>query len=111
MRITSKTLMVGIENDVNIGNDISLTLHHQIFLFESEKEEDGIGIDIDFTDVDNIVFLGMPVEEGHNGYKKFKTSMENLGIDIDKIIDEIEEKCLDEEKIKTLKVLYKTIVK
>ena len=88
MKITNKTLMVGFETEVKLGNNdaIELTLIHQAFISEG-------GIDIEIgIDITDIKFLGIDVDSSYNGFKQFKASLKDLGIDLDKLIDDKEDK-------------------
>ena len=92
MKITSKTLMVGFETEVKLGNNdaIEMTLQHQAFISES-NDDDGVCVDLDLgIDITNVKFLGIEVDSSYNGFKQFKASLKELGIDLDKLIDEKE---------------------
>ena len=110
MKITNKTLMVSFEHDVTVGNAIEATLIHQAFIFESEKTGK-IEIELDFADVDNIKFMGIPIEEGYNAYKNFKETMKSLGIDVKVLIDEKAKELITDENVETLRQLYCDTVK
>jgi hypothetical protein len=110
MKITSKTLMLSFEHDVTVGNAIEATLVHQAFVFESEKTGK-IEIELDFADVDNVKFMGVPIEEGYTAYKNFKATMKNLGIDVDKLMDEKAAQLITDENMETLRQLYQNTVK
>lgn len=88
MKITQKTMMVTLENTVTIGNNnaIELTLVHQAFI--SRDKLNGIDVDIELVDYTDIKFLGMDIDGGFNGFIDFKAKMLDLGIDVDKLIDE-----------------------
>jgi hypothetical protein len=89
MKITSKTLMVSFETEVKIGNNdaIEATLIHQAFI--SRDKLGGIDVDLEIgVDYTNIKFLGIEVDSSYNGFKQFKASLKELGIDLDKLIDE-----------------------
>jgi hypothetical protein len=108
MKITAKTMMVTLENNVTIGNNnaIELTLIHQAFI--SRDKLGGIDVDIELMDFDNIKFLGMDIEGGFSGFNDFKTKMLELGIDVDKLIDEKEKSLFEDINIeKNLKFLFK----
>jgi hypothetical protein len=108
MKITAKTMMVTLENNVTIGNNnaIELTLIHQAFI--SRDKLGGIDVDIELMDFDNIKFLGMDIEGGFHGFNDFKTKMLELGIDVDKLIDEKEKSLFEDINIeKNLKFLFK----
>jgi hypothetical protein len=106
MKITSKTLMVGFETEVKLGNNdaIKLTLQHQAFIYESKSG--GVGVDIDLSnDITDVKFLGIEVEPNFKAFKEFKESLLKLGIDLDVLIDEKEEELREsglEDKIKLM---------
>jgi hypothetical protein len=110
MRITGKTLQVNFEHDVTVGNAIEATLVHMAFIFESEKTGK-IEVELDFADIDNVKFMGIPIENGYDSYKKFKKTMLELGIDVDKLFDEKAAQLITDENIETLKQLYQNTVK
>jgi hypothetical protein len=110
MRITNKQLMVSFEHDVTVGNAIEATLVHQTFVFENEKTGK-IEVDIEFLDIDNVKFMGMPIEDGYTAYKNFKTKMLELGINVDKLMDEKAAQLITDENVETLRQLYQNTVK
>jgi hypothetical protein len=96
MKITAKTLMVNFETEVKLGNNnaIELTLVHQAFI--SKKNSGELDIDVDMSvDITNVKFLGVAIKEGFNEYKEFKKSLLNLGIDLNKLIDEKENELIN----------------
>jgi hypothetical protein len=110
MKIRSKTLMLQFEHDITVGNAIEATLVHQAFVFESEKTGK-IEVELDFADVDNVKFMGIPIEDGYDSYKKFKKTMLELGIDVDKLFDEKAAQLITDENMETLRQLYQNTVK
>ena len=83
MKVTSKTLMVNIENDITLANGmIKLIVEHQACLYESK--DGGVGIDFDILDYKNIEFMGMPVTD----LKIFKTHLSGLGVNFNEMLDE-----------------------
>ena len=88
MKITQKTMMVTLENTVTIGNNnaIELTLVHQAFI--SRDKLGGVDVDIDLMDYVDVKFLGMDIDNGFSGFRDFKAKMLDLGINVDKLIDE-----------------------
>jgi hypothetical protein len=91
MKITSKTLMVGFSTEVKLGNNdaIELTLVNQAFI--SESKDGGICVDLEIgIDYVNVKFLGIDVDSSYEGYKQFRASLKDLGINLDKLIDEKE---------------------
>ena len=110
MKITNKTLMVSFEYDVTVGNAIEATLIHQAFIFEG-KETGKIEVELDFSDIDNIKFMGIPIEDGYDSYKKFKKTMLELGINVDKLMDEKAAQLITDKNMETLRQLYQNTVK
>jgi hypothetical protein len=106
MKITSKTLMVGFETEVKLGNNdaIEMTLQHTAFI--SENKDGSVSVDLDLgIDVQDVKFLGIDVDSSYNGYKQFKASLKELGIDLDKLIDEKEKELSNsgiEDKLKLI---------
>ena len=45
------------------------------------------GADVDFVDIHNITFMGMPIE-GYKAYNQFKDKMSDMGIDVEKMLDD-----------------------
>jgi hypothetical protein len=110
MKIKSKTLMLSFEHDVTVGNAIEATLIHQAFIFESEKTGK-IEVELDFADIVDVKFMGIPIENGYTGYKKFKETMLGLGINVDKLMDEKASELITDENMETLKQIYSSTVK
>jgi hypothetical protein len=106
MKITAKTLMVGFETEVKLGNNdsIELTLQHQAYIYESKNG--GISVDIDLSaDVTDIKFLGIPIEPGYKPYKEFKDTLLKLGIDLNELLNEKEKELMNsglEDKLKLM---------
>ena len=108
MKITSQTLMVGFETEVKIGNNdaIELTIVHQAYI--SRDKLGGISVDFDLgVDVNNIKFLGIELENGWSGFNDFKAKMLELGIDVDKLIDEKEKELINDGLENELKLLFR----
>ena len=107
MKITSKTLTLNIEHDVQVGHNgaIEATLMHHVFIFRNEKTQN-IECDLDFADITNVKFMGMSIEEGYKGYGKFKTHMLEMGIDVSKIFDEKAKQLITNEEVEKLKEMY-----
>jgi len=103
MKITSKTLMVGFETEVKLGNNdaIELTLMHNAFITEN-------GIDVEIgIDIMDVRFLGVEIEPGYIAFKEFKATLSKLGIDLDKLIDEEEKNLRDSGIEDKLKLMFK----
>ena len=108
MKITSKTLMVGFETEVKLGNNdaIELTLLHQAFIYE--KKDGGVDVDLDLSvDITNVKFLGIEIENSFKAFKQFREQLLELGIDLNKLIDEKEKELVDDGLVEKLKVMFK----
>jgi hypothetical protein len=108
MKITSKTLMIGFETEVKLGNNdaIELTLIHNAFI--SESKSGSIVVDVDMSvDVINVKFLGVEIETGFEGYRKFVKQLKELGIDLNKLIDEKETELINSGLEDKLKLMFK----
>jgi hypothetical protein len=55
----------------------------------------------------NIKFLGIDVDSGYNSFKQFKASLKDLGIDLDKLIDEKEKELANSGIEDKLKLMFK----
>jgi hypothetical protein len=99
--------MVNFETEVKLGNNdaIELTLIHQAFI--SRDKLGGIDVDIDLMDVDNVKFLGIAIEEGYSGFKKFKETMLTLGVDVNKLINEKEKELIQSGIEDELKEMFR----
>jgi len=108
MKITSKTLMVGFETEVKLGNNdaIELTLVHQAFIYENKDGSVGVDLDLDI-DIKDVKFLGIEVDSSYNGFKQFKASLKELGIDLDKLIDEKEKELANSGLEDKLKLIFR----
>ena len=108
MKITSKTLMVSFETEVKLGrNDsIEMTLVHQAFI--SEGKGGGVEVDLEIgIDYTNVKFLGIDVDSSYEGYKQFRASLKDLGINLDKLIGEKEIELANSGIEDKLKLMFK----
>jgi hypothetical protein len=108
MKITSKTLMVSFETEVKLGNNdaIELTLVHNAFI--SEDKDGGVAVDIDLgVDIIDIKFLGIAIDSSYNGIKQFRANLKDLGIDLDKLINEKEKELANSGLEDKLKLMFK----
>jgi hypothetical protein len=108
MKITSKTLMVGFETKVKLGNNdaIEMTLVHQAFI--SEGTDGSVCVDLDLgIDVRNVKFLGIGIEKNYRAYKEWKTQLLKLGIDVDKLVNEKEKELINSGLEDKLKLMFK----
>ena len=110
MKITSKLMMLNVEHQITVGNDaITATVIHQICLSEGKNGE--VDADVDFADIEDIKFLGIDIESDYTGFKKFKSQMNEMGIDVDELIDEECAGLITTGDIQKLKNEYRNLVK
>jgi len=103
MKITSKTLMVSFETEVKLGNNdaIELTLIHQAFITGNQ-------IDIELgTDVKDVKFLGIDIDNGYDEYRKFVKHLSELGINLNQLIMEKEQELMDSGIEDKLRLMFK----
>jgi hypothetical protein len=111
MKITNKTLHVSIEHNVTLGHNdaIEATLVHQAFL--SKNTDGSISVDLDFADITDVKFMGIPIGTKWDDYKKFKESMKQFGINVDELMDKKAASLITDKELDQIKALYKTTVK
>ena len=108
MKVGSKLLFVNVENEIVCGEgSFKATVIHQIIA--SKGKEGKIGIDVEFTDIADIKFMGMSIN-GYNEYKKFKEKMLGMGINIDEMVDEACVDIISNEVIESVKNDFKKII-
>ena len=88
-RVESKRILVGIAVPVEIGQ-IKLDVVYQLCIFPS-KVLGKLEYDMDLMDYENVTYMGMEVE-GYKGFNKLKDFHLELGIDLNKLLNEASEK-------------------
>jgi len=109
MKIRSKTLLVTVVNEIKIGkNDaIEATVEHQIIAYD--KKDGSAGVDIEFLDIDNIRFLGIPIDTGYTAYGRFKDQMLELGINVNDLVDEAVEGIISSKEMFEVKKCFENL--
>jgi hypothetical protein len=108
MKITGKTLMVDFETEVKLGNNdaIELTLMHQAFIGEGKDGKANIvGVELS-SDITNVKFLGIEIENDYKAFQQFKLQLKELGIDLDVLIDEKGKELMDNGIKDKLKLMF-----
>jgi hypothetical protein len=90
IKVESKTLMLNLSSEVQIG-PLKATLTAMVF--SGEK-----GTDIDFSDIENITYNGVPISE----WRKFRDMNKEFGIDYDKITKAEFNKIFTEKAVKEI---------
>ena len=81
MKVVNSCLFVNVENQIVCGDgSFKAIVEHQIIVSE-------LGADVEFVDIHESTFMGLPIG-GYSEFKKFKTKMSEIGIDIDKMIED-----------------------
>lgn len=111
MKIRGTNLTISVEHDIKIGNNdaIEATVVHQIHLFET-KEKNDIEVEIDFGDIFNVKFLGIPIGEGYTAYRKFRSQMLELGVDVRALVEEECVGILSNKDIEEIKNKFRKII-
>lgn len=106
MKITHKTLTVEFTHVVTVGNNdaIQATLVHNAFI--GKKIDGSVSVDVDYVDIIDVKFLGMPIEGGYQGYKDFKARMKDLGIDVENLLNTAEKELITDALIEDLKKIH-----
>jgi len=96
-------LFVNVFNEIVCGDgSFKATAHHQLIVSDE-------GVDVEVMGVDHITFMGMPIE-GYQEFKKFKEKMKEMGINIDKMVDDACEGLISQEFIDECKNKFKRIM-
>jgi glutaredoxin-related protein len=85
MKVTAATLMLNIENKIEVG-PLKLNVIHQVCFYEGKNGE--IACDVEFMDQTDVTYMGVPISTGYDNWKKFTNFHKEMGIDFDKLIDE-----------------------
>jgi len=99
MKITAATLMVNVENKIEVG-PLNLTVIHQVCLYE--KSDGSIGHDVDLIDHTGANYMGVSIDEDYKSWRKFVDFHKEMGINFDKLINEESNKLLREQNIKRM---------
>jgi len=94
MKILHKTLMVNIIHTVELGT-IKADLVAQVSIDPEDMSED---FDLDFADIINQSYMGIPITDSYNWYKFCKYHKE-LGIDLNTLLDEEFNKVFTKDKV------------
>jgi len=79
MKVTGQVLFINVQNEIVCGDgSFKATVEHQLVVGEN-------GTDVEFVDIHNITFMGLPIE-GHKAFRQFKDKMLEMGIDIDEMV-------------------------
>ena len=103
INITSKTLMIDIENDITLHNGaITMTVLHQAYVNQDNDGE--IYVDVELTDYSDVKFLGKEID-----YSKLKLNLKYLDVDLDELVQNSVEDIVTDEDVEYLKQMYLTI--
>ena len=94
MKILHKTLMVNISHTVELGT-IKADLVAQVSIDQEDMSED---FDLDFVDVINQSYMGIPITDSHD-WDKFCKYHKELGINLVKALNEEFNKVFTKDKV------------
>jgi hypothetical protein len=98
LKIKNKNLNLMISFPIEIG-ELKVVTETQVWVY---KNEDGTNMaDAEFTDINDITYMGIPIK-GYKNWSKFKEFHLEMGIDFHKIIHETYEETVTKEAINEL---------
>jgi hypothetical protein len=97
LKVSSKTLFVNFEVQVEVAN-LKATCEYQAHV---SKDQNGNQWDVDFTDIYEISYMGVPIQ-GYDNFRKFKKFHLEMGIDFAAAIEEAAEKVVTKAALKEL---------
>ena len=98
IKITSKCLHLTASFPIEIGE---LKLIAEAMIFVNKNKEGHNVAEVDFADVTNITYMGVPID-GYENWTKFVRVHKEMGIDFDKVIQNKFYEVLTEEAIDDL---------
>lgn len=99
MKVTSNVLMSNVEIPVQIGG-LKLTVIHQLCIYKGKHGE--ASWDVDIMDRSDITYMGIPIEDTYDAWKKFTDFHKEIGIDFNKLINEEASKVFDDKAVALL---------
>ena len=108
-QITDQTLMVNVENTIQVGKNKELELHveHQICGYTNYMGE--VKCSVDLVDVRNIIYNGKEQEDAEYSY--FMKKLRELGLDYDDEASEAIANLIPIPLIEAVKRRYEAILK
>lgn len=97
-KIENRSICVNIITPFSIGH-FEFDIECQIFIF-LDKEQN-IEFDLDITEFDNIKVMGVKIESGFDKWGKIKSQLEDLGINVNKLVQEHVDKTITKEMIES----------
>lgn len=85
MKVEFKSVSLNIVHNFKLNEQLSYKAGIQVFVGVNPDGERYV--DTDITEHEDIVFMGMNVENDYKAIKAFKENFKNMGIDIDKQMD------------------------
>ena len=98
LKIESRSVMVTLSTQVTVGE---LDCKCIIQCFVNFDENGKKNIDSDFTDINNITYMGVPIE-GYENWKRFRAFHDEMGINFDDAISKIVNERTTDEKLQAL---------
>jgi hypothetical protein len=94
VKVTHKTLMMSLEFPLEVGQ-VKMDAECQVFVYK-DRESGYLTGDFDFMDYKNTTYMGMAID-GYKGMQKLRDFHTELGIDLQKLINDEFYKIINEE--------------
>jgi len=107
-KITDQTLMVSVENTIQVGKnkELELLVEHQICGYTDYKGEAKCSVDL--VDVRNIIFNGKEQEDAE--YSWFMQKLRDIGLDYDDEAAKAISNVIPDSLVEAVKRRYKSIL-
>lgn len=93
--LTPQSIFYNIEHPFSIGDgSIKGKIAYQVIVYVNS--DDKMGMDIEVMDYTDVTFLGNKIAEGYSEWKQFKTTMLQLGVNVEELLDKEDEKFRNE---------------
>jgi hypothetical protein len=92
MKITSKTLLVSLDNSITVHNDsVCVNVSHQLVVFLDNEGE--INTEVEMMDWELVSYMGEPIktkagESIYDAHQRFVTAFDTLGIELNELVDD-----------------------
>ena len=93
--LTPTSVFYNIEHLFTLGDgSIKGKFIFQVILYKNSENK--MGFNIEVMDIEDVTFLGNKIPYGYNEFKQFKTTMLQLGVDVNELLDKEENKFIEE---------------
>ena len=96
MKISGTTLMVNVENDLEIG-PLKVKTIHQVCVYG--KTDGTVGTDVDLMDYTDVTYMGVKIDSDYKNWSKFCAFHKEMGIDFEERIKEEADNVINQQSI------------